>query len=105
MSDPEIWGNIRDAQYYSSPELKFNEYMTWSVYLLYVKDKLGDKHEEFNRIFEGTSRSMNRGRGFIQFEAFAKKALELYGSKPDKKVEDIQKEMILWCADFQTEKQ
>lgn len=105
MSDAEIWGNIRDAQYYSSPELKFNEYMTWSVYLLYVKDKLGDQPEEFNKIFEQTSRVMNRGRGFIQFDAFATKSLELYGSKPSKKVQDIQMEMILWCADFQAEKQ
>ncbi|MCX2718017.1 DUF4932 domain-containing protein [Lentiprolixibacter aurantiacus] len=105
MSDPEIWGNTRDAEYYFSPELKFNEYMTWSVYLLYVKDKLRDRQEEFNRIFQETSQSMTRGRGFIRFEAFAEKTLELYISKPSKKVQEIQMEMILWCTEYQASKE
>lgn len=104
MSDPEIWGNTRDAEHYFSPELKFNEYMTWSVYLLYVKDKLKEQPDEFDQIFQETSRAMIKGRGFAQFEAFAKKTLELYESKPSKKVEDIQKDMILWSAEFQAEK-
>lgn len=101
MSDPEIWGNTRDAQYYYSPELKFNEYMTWSVYLLYVKDKLNDRPGEFDKIFQETSRAMIKGRGFSQFESFAKKTLELYDSNPSKKVEDIQKDMIEWSSKFQ----
>lgn len=53
---------------YRTKVATFNEYMTWSVYLLYAEDEY--ELEPFKRIARVVERTMERDRGFPNFGAF-----------------------------------
>lgn len=72
----------------------FNEYMTWAVYDLFIK-------ENFPKVADSISlqwQYQNASRGFIAQNIFAKKVSELYNKqKGNKKIENIYKPLLKWC--------
>jgi hypothetical protein len=70
----------------------FNEYMTWAVYDLFIK-------EAFPKIADSISlqwQYQNASRGFIAQNIFSEKLLELYFSG-NKKLENLYKPLLVWC--------
>lgn len=61
---------------YPSPEMTFNEYMTWAVFTLYAHDNYEQK--DFEIINNRVTRQMVNSRKFVLFEQFNKKLLEIY---------------------------
>jgi hypothetical protein len=76
----------------------FNEYMTWAVYDLFIK-------ENFPKVADSISlqwQYQNAGRGFIAQNIFSKKVQELYlGQKGIKKIETIYKPLLSWCKSIE----
>jgi hypothetical protein len=72
----------------------FNEYMTWAVYDLFIK-------EHFPQFADSISlqwQIQNASRGFITQNLFSKKLSELYFSKKGKRmVEDLYLPLLQWC--------
>jgi hypothetical protein len=72
----------------------FNEYMTWAVYDLFIK-------ENFSKVSDSIAlqwQYQNASRGFIAQNLFSKKVAELYFSqKGIKNIENIYKPLLKWC--------
>ncbi|MDR6966833.1 hypothetical protein J2X31_000831 [Flavobacterium arsenatis] len=72
----------------------FNEYMTWAVYDVFIK-------ENFPKVADSIAlqwQYQNASRGFIAQNLFAKKVSELYfNPKGDKKIKNIYKPLLEWC--------
>jgi len=72
----------------------FNEYMTWAVYDLFIK-------ENFPKVADSIAlqwQYQNASRGFIAQNLFSKKVSELYSTqKGVKKIESIYKPLLKWC--------
>lgn len=72
----------------------FNEYMTWAVYDLFIK-------ENFPKVADSIAlqwQYQNASRGFIAQNLFAKKVSELYfKQKGNKRIESIYKPLLKWC--------
>jgi hypothetical protein len=80
FADIDDWATKNTgASDYSTPELQFNEYMTWSVYLMYASDRLND--EDFAKLNSAIVKFMSDQRGFKKFSEFNNKALDLYRSR------------------------
>jgi hypothetical protein len=61
---------------YSSPEMTFNEYMTWAVFALYAYDNY--EQQDFEIINDKMTKQMVNSRKFVRFRQFNEKLLELY---------------------------
>lgn len=76
----------------------FNEYMTWAVYDLFVK-------EYFPKVADSISlqwQYQNASRGFIAQNIFARKVSELYFSqKGIRKIEDVYIPLLKWCKSIE----
>ena len=72
----------------------FNEYMTWAVYDLFIK-------ENFPKVSDSIAlqwQYQNASRGFIAQNLFAKKVSKLYyKQKGNKKISDIYLPLLEWC--------
>lgn len=72
----------------------FNEYMTWAVYDLFIK-------ENFPKVADSIAlqwQYQNASRGFIAQNLFAKKVSELYfQQKGNKSIEKLYKPLLKWC--------
>ena len=72
----------------------FNEYMTWAVYDLFIK-------ENFPKVADSIAlqwQYQNASRGFIAQNLFAKKVSELYfKQKANRRIENIYKPLLKWC--------
>ncbi len=75
----------------------FNEYMTWAVYDLFIK-------ENFPKVADSISlqwQYQNASRGFIGQNLFAKKVSELYFKNKNKKLDDIYEPLLKWCKSIE----
>lgn len=72
----------------------FNEYMTWAVFSLYLKDNFDD--ETFKKRNKADAGVMARGRGFIKFEAFNDFVLEWYENNKEKSLTELYPAAINW---------
>jgi hypothetical protein len=76
----------------------FNEYMTWAVYDLFIK-------ENFPKFADSISlqwQYQNASRGFVATNLFANKLSELYFSKKgNKKIENLYPQLLEWCKSFE----
>lgn len=71
----------------------FNEYMTWAVYDLFIK-------ENFPKIADSIAlqwQYQNASRGFIAQNLFAKKLSELYFKNRTRKLESLYRPLLKWC--------
>ena len=72
----------------------FNEYMTWAVYDLFIKENFPDMADSISLQWQ----YQNASRGFIGQNLFAKKLSELYFSKKGKqRIEDLYLPLLRWC--------
>ncbi len=71
----------------------FNEYMTWAVYDLFIK-------ENFSQVADSIAlqyQYLNANRGFIAQNIFSEKVSELYAKQKNKNIEKIYKPLLAWC--------
>jgi hypothetical protein len=76
----------------------FNEYMTWAVYDLFIK-------ENFPQLSDSIAiqwQYQNAARGFIAQNLFAKKVVELYSKKGSKGFESIYEPLLKWCKSIES---
>lgn len=76
----------------------FNEYMTWAIYDLFIK-------ENFPKIADPIAlewQYQNASRGFIAQNLFAKKVSELYfNQKGNRSIENIYEPLLEWCKEVE----
>lgn len=94
FSDLSAWGTEGAIRAYSSPELVFNEYMTWAVFLLFAQSILAD--EPLAIMSRDIVRMMENGRGFTRFGDFATEASRLF-TKLGLTAEELQPLMVEWA--------
>lgn len=76
----------------------FNEYMTWAVYDLFIKENFPEVADSIALQWQ----YQNVTRGFIAQNLFAKKVSELYfKQKGSKKIENIYKPLLKWCKSIE----
>jgi hypothetical protein len=92
---PSNWGSAQAWASYRSAYSVFNEYMTWSVFSLYVYDNYGA--EDFIVVNENMVRLMNDERGFVRFREFNKKLVEMNKSKPGISIFELYERILSWC--------
>ncbi|MEM1407943.1 MAG: DUF4932 domain-containing protein [Bacteroidota bacterium] len=80
---------------YDSPVRTFNEYMTWAVFNIYLKEKFDAKtYEEVNSL---QANFMADRRGFVKFREFNSYLLALYTNKnKSEKIPDLYPQAIEW---------
>lgn len=72
----------------------FNEYMTWAVYDIFIRDNFPkEKTDSISNIYW----KQNATRGFIAQNLFSKKFLELYTKNKSKKLEELYTPLLKWC--------
>ena len=99
FSDRSRWTNGRESDGYPSPYTVFNEYMTWSVYLLYMYDQ--NQAADFEQINDRIVRYVSGRRGFHRFGEFHAALLELYKNRPTgTTVADLYPALLNWAATF-----
>ena len=97
FSDRSEWTNGGESDGYRSPYAIFNEYMTWSVYLLYIYDQYPKK--DYEQISDWVVPYVSGRRGFRQFGAFHAALLELYKNRsPGTTVADLYPSLLRWAA-------
>jgi hypothetical protein len=95
LGDRRMWADERASRNYPTPELLFNEYMTYAVFLMYAADRLED--DELVALADHLSDLMVKSRGFIAFDRFAEEALARYRSRGGAAAESLIAPMIAWC--------
>ncbi len=81
---------------YASPEMTFNEYMTWGVFILYAHDTYEMK--DFEAIKEHVIRQMVGSRQFIRFREFTEELLRLYRDRTaGQSIPDLYPAVLSWA--------
>ena len=93
----DTWVAISKASWYKNQYSVFNEYMTWSVFILFAFDNYQDS--DFVIIKNDIEDMMISYRGFHNFKAFNEKMLELYKNKTTTKlISDLYPDILEWSA-------
>lgn len=80
---------------YQSAQATFNEYMTWAVFILFAYDNYVE--EDFQIISQVTEELMAK-RGFILFNEFSKKMLQIYlDRQKGEKIPDLYPKILEWA--------
>ena len=99
FSDREKWTAGKESTGYNTPYTIFNEYMTWSVYLLYCYDQYSP--EDFEVINERIINYMINRRGFSRFDDFHDTLLALFSNrKTGTTIADLYQPLLKWARDF-----
>ena len=99
FTDRDKWTDGKESKGYDTPYKIFNEYMTWSVYLLYCWDTY--QEQDFGIINERIIFYMKNRRGFQQFGSFHNKLLNDYKQrKPNETVSDLYPKILDWAMNF-----
>lgn len=70
----------------------FNEYMTWAVFDLFLKEKFPNYSERLSRYWQ----YQNAGRGFFAQNLFSDKVRELYKKNRGNNFEEVYKPLLKW---------
>ena len=93
FSDLGVWNQQNS---YRSAEMTFNEYMTWGLADVYLFEQ--SSSEAYERYKEVTNQTMIESRGFVQYDVFSKKLLELYQNQVNEKsIPDLYPSIIEWA--------
>jgi hypothetical protein len=97
FSKSNIWTANNDINnLYGSPYAIFNEYMTWSVFNLFILDNFSIEY--FNFVNEQVENQMINQRGFRYFDKFNEKLIELYNNKSSgQKIKDLYPQILEWA--------
>jgi len=91
------WQDWNDQkQGYKDSQATFNEYMTWSIYTLYLYEHFSAS--DFQRLKSDMETFMMEYRGFIRFREFNEMLLELYKQEPLRPIEEFYSPMIEWIG-------
>ncbi len=100
FADRDMWTNGRESDGYKTPYKIYNEYMTWSVYLLYCYDNYDNK--DFEIINDKIVKYVKTRRGFHRFDEFHGTLLKLYKEKsPTKTVADLYIPLLDWSSNYE----
>jgi hypothetical protein len=84
---------------YSSPEMTFNEYMTWALFTLYAYDNYEKK--DFEIINDKMIKQMVNSRKFVLFEQFDEKLLALYLARQERQtIPDLYQAILDWAEKY-----
>ena len=76
----------------------FNEYMTWAVYTLFIKEQ----YPEYNVDSIAVQwQFQNSSRGFFAQNLFTDKVTELYFNRGDRSFETIYEPLLTWCKSIE----
>ena len=96
FSNRDTWTNKgNSSSFYGKPVSVFNEYMTWSVFCLYILDNY-DKEEADFIINERETRMVEK-RNFIKFNKFNKALIKFRHDNKDLKVFELYPYILDWC--------
>jgi hypothetical protein len=96
FSNRNVWTKQNsNSDFYGSAESVFNEYMTWSVFCLYILDTY-DKPTADMVINERESRMVDK-RNFIRFKEFDQALIKIRQEHKDVKVVDLYPYILDWC--------
>ena len=77
----------------------FNEYMTWAVYDIFIRDNFPkEKTDSISTMYT----KQNATRGFVAQNLFSKKLVELHHKNKSKKLEDLYIPMLNWCKKIES---
>lgn len=98
LKNREKWVNTEaiGTEFYPNAKRIFDEYMTWSLYVIYISDIFKNNQEAFDYVYNDVNKAMIR-RGFPKTKEFTDKLLELRNSNPNKKIKELYPELIEWC--------
>jgi Domain of unknown function (DUF4932) len=97
FKNKEKWANqtVFDRNYTTQYKI-FNEYMTWSVFNLYAYEHFSAS--DFETINQQVENVMIDYRGFINFQAFNQKLLDIYKKRPkNTPIQALYPEILAWC--------
>jgi hypothetical protein len=97
FSNRNVWvkpGN--SSNFYASSVSVFNEYMTWAVFCLYVKDSYDQATADLV-INERESRMVDK-RNFVKFKEFDQALIKLRKENKDLKVSELYPLILEWCT-------
>ncbi|PQJ79093.1 DUF4932 domain-containing protein [Polaribacter porphyrae] len=92
LDDPGLNG-------YSTPYAIFNEYMTWSLYSLYLLDNFNE--DELEEAVKEIEIIMIKKRGFIKFKEFNQKLIELYQNNKQSDIKSLMESILKWSKNQQ----
>jgi hypothetical protein len=96
FSNRDKWTAGKESKGYNSPYTIFNEYMTWSVYLLYCYDQYNE--EDFKKINDRIINYKINRRGFYRFDDFHSTLLNLYTNrKPGTTIAELYRPLLEWA--------
>jgi hypothetical protein len=99
FGDRNMWAAGKESKGYTSPYTIFNEYMTWSVYLLYCYDQY--EPENFEVINKRIVSYIINRRGFHRFDDFHNTLLKLYSERETgTTIADLYGPLLLWAANY-----
>lgn len=100
FGDRGTWVDSKFSKgYYGHPYSYFNEYMTWAVYSLYLLDKY--EENDIQSYLNSYEQFMTKNRGFIKFDQFNQKLIELYKKDKSINMRILFKKMLDWAQDVQ----
>ena len=89
------WNSQENSQIYNAASSTFDEYMTWSVFLLYASETY--PQEVFETVKDYTVDSMVQRRAFVRFDAFFDTLLSLYSESTTRMIADLYPGIIIWA--------
>jgi hypothetical protein len=96
FSNRSIWASSGGGNnYYRNAVSVFNEYMTHSVFCLWVLDNFNGATADF--IIKHRESLMVERRFFIHFREFNRKMIELRNKHKDKVIADLYPALLQWC--------
>ena len=98
FSRRQLWLSPGDnADFYNTPMSVFNEYMTHSLFCLYVLEKYDAPTAEY--IIKARETLMVDRRYYSKFREFNKQLIRLRNENKDLKVVDLFPKILEWCKD------
>jgi hypothetical protein len=86
-----------NSSFYDSPTAVFNEYMTWTAFLLFVENRLSAA--DFDAVRELTVQLMEGSRRFQRFGVFTTEVLRLYRDRASgRTVADLYPQILAWAS-------
>ncbi len=99
FSHRQFWVSAgNSSEYYSSPMSVFNEYMTHSLFCLYVLDKYDAPTADY--IIKARETLMVDRRHFIKFREFNKKLMDFRNENKKINAVDLFPKILEWCKEF-----
>ena len=96
FSNRSFWASKgNSSEFYGSPLSIFNEYMTWSVFCLYIIDSY-DKQDADFVINERENRMVDK-RNFIKFKEFNQALIKIKQDYPQLKIIELYPYILNWC--------